>query len=640
MRQAVILAGGKGTRLAARLNGAPKPLVLVNGKPLLGRQLENLACQGFNHVLLLVNYRADAIREYCDTLDIPGLRVDVCLDAGGARGTAGAVSDVAKLLDDRFLVVYGDTLFDIDLDRMWRAHAAANESSGALGTLFLHPNDHPYDSDLVDMAKDGVIRAFHPKPHKPDRYYRNLVNAALYVLESAIFLQVPLPEGQVDFGNDLFPVVLDSGLSLHGYATFEYIKDIGTPDRLDRAETDLRSGTVAGRRLDRPQLAVFIDRDGTINRPAGHIASPDSLTLFEGVGNAIGQLNKAEYRCVLITNQPVLARGECTPEGLDLIHAKLETLIGHDRAYLDGIYVCPHHPHSGYSGEVRELKRACDCRKPSPGMLLLAANELSIDLGSSWMIGDSHSDIAAAQSAGVRSILVRTGGSRATAIATEPDFEVDDFVAAANFILRDRDAIRAALVPHLGRIQADSLVRIAGQSRSGKSLVASALSEMLRECGLASAQMRMDRWLLPEDVRNAVAGPGGAFDMEAIAKVVDGWSDGGALDVMMPAYQPDGPSSQGGAILRLPAHGSLLVEGTLAFGITGHADKRSLNIFVECDESVRCSRFAAEYARRGMLPDAIEALYRQRLAIEYPVVQAQRESADIVIAGIETKRSD
>src|SRR5262249_44491 len=129
-----------------------------------------------------------------------------------------------------------------------------------------------------------------------------------------------------DFGKDLFPAALEAGVPLHGYVTFEYIKDIGTPDRLDRAEADLRSGKVARSRLSEPQKAVFLDRDGTLNRPAGHIAVPEALELFDGVGASVARLNRAEYRCVLVTNQPVLARGECSPEGLDRIHARLETL--------------------------------------------------------------------------------------------------------------------------------------------------------------------------------------------------------------------------------------------------------------------------------------------------------------------------
>ncbi|GLV28236.1 histidinol phosphate phosphatase [Sphingobium sp. TomTYG75] len=408
--------------------------------PLLKRQLHTLAEHGFTHVLMLVNYRADAIEEFCASNDIAGIQVDVVQDSGGARGTAGAVWDAAHLLHDRFLVVYGDTLFDVNLDRFWKAHVRAHEERRIQGSLFLHPNDHPHDSDLVEMDEVGMIRAFHPKPHAENAFHRNMVNAALYVLDKSILSALQLEDGIVDFGKDLFPRALSAGIALQGYATFEYIKDIGTPDRLDRAVADLRSGKIARSRLDTPQRAVFLDRDGTLNIPNGHIATPEALTLIDGVGEAVARLNRAEYRCVLITNQPVLARGEVTLEGLEAIHAKLETELGRGAAFLDGSYVCPHYPESGFPGEVPELKVVCDCRKPAPGLLQRAIADLSIDPAQSWMIGDSEADVGAARAVGVSSILVRTGGTDSANFSFGPDVEVENLAAAVDFIL-NHDAI-------------------------------------------------------------------------------------------------------------------------------------------------------------------------------------------------------
>jgi len=586
MRQAVILAGGKGTRLADRLNGAPKPLVPVLGEALLGRQVRDLARLGFTRILLLVNHREDAIRDFCSGLDIPDLRVEVRSDGGTPRGTAGALWDAADLLADRFLVVYGDTLFDIDLDRFWRAHLDAHAHSGALGTLFLHPNDHPYDSDLVDMAEDGTVLAFHPKPHAPHLICRNLVNAALYVLEKRLLLEQALPEGVVDFGKDVFPAALAAGLPLHGYVTFEYIKDIGTPDRLDRAESDLRSGKVAGRRLDRAQKAVFIDRDGTLNHPAGHVASPDQLTLFPGVGTAIARLNKAEYRCVLATNQPVLARGEATPADLAAIHAKLETELGAARAYLDAIYVCPHHPDRGFVGEVAELKRVCDCRKPAPGLLLRGISELSVDPRESWMVGDGPADLGAASAAGIRSILVRTGGHTTRSVPTPPSYEVDDFVAAVDLILEGRAAVMAALAEPLATIVPGALVCIAGPPRAGKSIVAGVLREMLAGAGLT---------------------------------VVDQPAD------MLCSDQPVTPPP--------PSNVVKLIEAPDAFARAIGDAGVICKIYVDCPKSVWSARFWRARRAAGQ-PDAeIGARYNEILATDMPRIENQRSEADWVVRG-------
>ncbi|MFC0203442.1 HAD-IIIA family hydrolase [Novosphingobium soli] len=430
MTQAVILAGGKGTRLASRLNGKPKPLVDVDGVPLLQRQLEALVGQGVDDVVLLVNHAADQIEAFVAGLDLP-LRLTL-IDDGFPRGTAGATLACLDRLQERFVVVYGDTLFDLDVRHMLERH----EACGADATLLLHPNDHPADSDLVEVDGRDWIRSFHSYPHADGALLRNLVNAAFYVIErSALEPWVERMETG-DFAKDLFPAMLGEGARLKGHISFEYIKDIGTPARLDKAERHLRSGLVARARRTCPQRAVFLDRDGTINASRGHISSHRDLELLPHAADAVRRLNEAEYRVVLITNQPVLARGEVDEAGLARIHAKLESGLGARGAYLDAIYYCPHHPDSGFPGEVPELKRACDCRKPAPGMVEAAAAALNIDLSRSWMVGDSTCDIAMASAAGLRSVLVSTGeGGRDGKYEARATHEAPSIVEAVDFIL-------------------------------------------------------------------------------------------------------------------------------------------------------------------------------------------------------------
>lgn len=430
MTQAIILAGGKGTRLASRLNGKPKPLVDVDGVPLLQRQIEALVANGVDDIVLLVNHCADQIADFVAGLALPA-RITL-IDDGDPHGTAGATLACLDRLQDRFLVVYGDTLFDLDMAHMLEEH----ERSGADATLLLHPNDHPADSDLVEMTGDGWISAFHPYPHPSGAWLRNLVNAAFYVVEKrALEAWVGVMQTG-DFAKDLFPAMVARGLKLKGYATYEYIKDIGTPARLDKAERHLRSGLVARARRAERQKAVFVDRDGTLNRLNGHIARAEDLELFSGAAEAIHRLNEAEYRVVLITNQPVLARGEASEADLARIHARLESELGLAGAWLDAIYYCPHHPHSGYPGEVPELKRECDCRKPATAMVMAAARDLNIDLARSWMIGDSTADVAMARSAGLRSVLVSTGeGGGDGKFDALPDLRVASIVEAVDAVM-------------------------------------------------------------------------------------------------------------------------------------------------------------------------------------------------------------
>ncbi|MGC2784560.1 MAG: nucleotidyltransferase family protein, partial [Roseiarcus sp.] len=177
MKQAVILAGGKGTRLASVLNGLPKPLVDVCGKPLLLHQLELLCAHGFTDAVVMVNHRAEAIREWLVGVDLPiSVRL---IDDGEPRGTAGAVLAALDEFEPEFLVMYGDTMLCVDLTRFWSWHRAV---PGADVSLFLHPNDHPHDSDLVETDEAGRIVAFHAYPHRADAWLPNLVNAALYIV--------------------------------------------------------------------------------------------------------------------------------------------------------------------------------------------------------------------------------------------------------------------------------------------------------------------------------------------------------------------------------------------------------------------------------------------------------------------------
>ena len=152
------------------------------------------------------------------------------------------------------------------------------------------------------------------------------------------------------------------------------------------------------------QRAIFLDRDGTINKYVGFLRNINDFELLPGASDAIKMINSSGYLAIVITNQPVIARGEVTFEELDEIHNKMETLLGNDGAYLDAIYYCPHHPHRGYDGEIPELKIDCDCRKPKPGLLFKAAKDFNIDLSKSWMIGDDDTDVEAGFNAGCRAI--------------------------------------------------------------------------------------------------------------------------------------------------------------------------------------------------------------------------------------------
>lgn len=410
MKQAVILAGGKGTRLRDRLGDLPKPMIPIGGRPLLEHQVELARQHGFTDLVLFVCHRADLIQDHFGDGTAWGVRIRYVVERE-PLGTAGAVLAGAALLAERFLVLYGDTMVNVELQRLWNAHLAAQVDA----TLLLHPNNHPLDSDLVEIDERSRVTAFHNRPHPEGRYFQNLVNAGLYVLEKGPLLATVQAgnagAGPLDFGRDIFPLMLRAGRTLLGYNSPEYIKDIGTPSRYDRVCAEHANGTILRSSLAVPQRAVFLDRDGTLIVDRDGLRSPEGLEILPTVPQAIQKLNHHAWRAVVVTNQPVIAKGWCTEAGLQDIHRKLETLLGLEHAYLDRIYYCPHHPDRGFAGERPELKIHCDCRKPGIGMIEQAARDLNIDLRQSWLIGDTTTDLQTARNAGLRSILVQTGAA-------------------------------------------------------------------------------------------------------------------------------------------------------------------------------------------------------------------------------------
>jgi len=424
---AVILAGGKGTRLG--LNDLPKPMVSIVGKPLLEHQLLLLKRYGINRVIMLTGYLSEKIEGYFGNgsawgMDVSYLREQLPL------GTSGALKQLENVLKERFLVLYGDVVMDFDIQRF---REFDNEAS-SLGSLIVHPNDHPYDSDLVEVEDNYVIR-FISKPHPQGLLYENLVNAAVYILSPEIFKYIPFGV-TTDFGKDIFPEVLRQGGTLRAYASPEYIKDLGTPDRLQKVEHDVSSGKVArwNRSFSRP--AIFIDRDGVINKEVDNLRRISDFELIPGVENAICKVNLSDYLALVITNQPGVAKGFLSFKQLKDIHKLLETTLGQKKAFLNQIYFCPHHPDKGFEGEVEALKIDCDCRKPGIAMILQARKDHNVDLTRSFLIGDTTTDIKTAHNAGLRSILVKTGYAGLDfRYDVQPEYVAEDLEDAVNWIL-------------------------------------------------------------------------------------------------------------------------------------------------------------------------------------------------------------
>jgi len=396
----IIIAGGKGTRIASVTTEIPKAMIPINGKPVLEYQVELARRYGYLDIIIVIGHLGYQIEEYFIDGSKWGVNINYFKETV-ELGTAGALAYLKNDIDDDFFVFYGDTVMDINMEKMLDFHRKNNSDA----TLFIHPNDHPYDSDIVDIEVDGRIRKICVKPHLKDFISRNLVNAALFIFNPKILNYIELGV-KSHIEKNVLPKCLDAGLNLFGYNSPEYIKDMGTPDRYATVCNDVISGKVARLNWSNKRPAVFLDRDGVISKEIDLLHKPDQLELIEGAAEAIKYINEKGYLVIVVTNQPVIARNLCTLDELEFIHAKLETMLGVQHAYLNAIYFCPHHPDGGYPEERKEYKIKCNCRKPEIGMFLSAIEDWNIDINNSIMIGDRQSDVHAGEKVGVKTALM------------------------------------------------------------------------------------------------------------------------------------------------------------------------------------------------------------------------------------------
>ena len=384
--KAVIMAGGKGTRIAGMYPEIPKSMIPLCGKPVLEYQIETLRRHGIEDIILCIGHLGKIIEDYfgdgsllCPKTNKPfGVNIRYIRE-DKPLGSGGALKAISNILSEDFLLINGDIVFDISFSRLINFHKTHN----AIATILTHPNTHPYDSGVIVAKSNGLVTNWIHKEEQR-KWYKNRVNAGIHVLSPVIFSlpyikQIFEEQDVIDLDRDILGRLIQEE-GLFAYDSPEYVKDMGTPERFLSVSQDMESGLIDHKNLSEKQKAIFLDRDGTINKYVGFLKNIEDMILIEGVDEAILKINQSGYLAIVVTNQPVIARGEVSVGELRMIHNKMETLLGKSGAYVDDIFYCPHHPDKGYLGERTEYKIDCICRKPKPGLLMMAAEKYNIDL--------------------------------------------------------------------------------------------------------------------------------------------------------------------------------------------------------------------------------------------------------------------
>jgi histidinol-phosphate phosphatase family protein len=616
--QAVILVGGNGTRLKSVTGDMPKPMAKIGKKPVLEYLIELCVRFSYLKILLLCQFNPQKIIDHFGNGEEFGCYITYIIEEQ-PRGTGGALTDAVKFLNESFLILYGDVFADINIEKLRNFHTNKNADL----TMVVHPNDHPYDSDIVILDEHERVSNIFGYPRDENLYLKNLVNAGVFYARKKIFTELSHGQGVIDLVKNLLPIFLKNEFNIIGYRTTEYIKDMGTPKRLQRVSFDYHSG-LTNRLSGREQnQAIFLDRDGTINIHNGYISNPDELKLIPGAAQAVAAFNKSGLLTFCVTNQPVIARGEVDVDGLNKIHIHLETLLGKEGAFLNEIIFCPHHPHSGFEGERKDLKIVCNCRKPENGMIEYAIKKYNISRNNSWLIGDSYSDIIAAKKSGLKSILIETSNNNLIneGFKGVPDYKVGSLKESVNWITTGYFRTYNICGSIFNKYINCKTFIINGLSRSGKSFFSQVFCDYLKSLNFRVHLINLDGWLEPIEVRKNVIGVENRYRIKEINQFIKKF-----IDAKTPFfYQTNIPSihnksNSKSEFIQFYPNDILIVEGVISFALSLNCIENTCKLYIDCNEEMRRERFYEFYQKRGLEDIEILQIWEERLKDEKPVI--------------------
>lgn len=396
--QAVIMAGGKGTRLVSVTKDAiPKPMVLLAGKPLLLWQIEELKKNGIEDIVIVIGHLGCKIVEFFGEGSAFGVHI-AYIQERVPLGTAGALYEFKKLLrEPYFLLVFGDIFFAVDIHRMEIFHQACK----AEATLLVHPNGHPADSDLVVLDEEDRVIRFDAKNHIRSGWYDNCVNAGLYILDESICGLVK-KDTKMDLEKEILAPLAGRKNKIYGYYSTEYIRDIGTVERTKQTEADIADGFIWRRCLRKKQKCIFLCK--------GLLYQTEGFELAEGAAQAVYKMNHSEYLVIALMNQTAVEKGLCKIGDVEDIHKKTAVLLGNEGAYLDAFFYFPHRSQ---------------------------AEKYNIDLSQSWIAGNTIMDIQTGVNAGMHTAFILAGKEECDRNGQAiPELVCEDLLDAVQIILQ------------------------------------------------------------------------------------------------------------------------------------------------------------------------------------------------------------
>lgn len=623
----VIIAGGKWTRLW--LTDIPKPMVNVAGKPILQWQIELAKKYNLKDIIILSWHLGNVIVDYFWDWSKFGVNIQHIIEKI-PLGTAGAVKQLEYLLKEKFFVFYGDTIMDINLQSMIDFD---NDDKNSLWTLLVHPNNHPYDSDLVESDKKWLIKAFHSKPHPEWIYYHNLVNAALYILDPKVFTYIQ-PNISSDFGKHIFPKIIQDNQLLKAYKTHEYIKDMWTLDRLQQVENDIISWKVAGLNIENKQKAIFIDRDWVINEEVDNLSDINDLNILPWVWEWLKNINKSEYLSIVVTNQPMIAKWFLKESELDEIHKKLEWEIGKEWSYIDDIYYCPHHPDKWFEWEIPELKIECECRKPKTWMIKEAIEKYNINPDKSFIIWDSTTDIQTGINTWLKTILVRTWYAWDDwKYKCEPDFIFTDFKEASDFVIYEYENLLSKAEEIIKNLQVDSdryIILIWWLSRSWKTTFTNILTNLLTKTNFKFKNINLDNRLIPKEKRNDDMDVKARYQYDKITNDIKQFLEWKEIEINKYNIK-DRTIIENHSKISFDKKDILVIDWVISLDIEYLRKISNIKVYCDIEENKRKERLYNFYDYKWLTRSDIDDLYNKRQKDEFPIITKTKSYADVII---------